>query len=57
VAPVHPDTPFDLDQHTSLQLSEIGPPTPFGMESVFPLQGRAMNGFPKHQEAIFEAGG
>jgi hypothetical protein len=38
-------------------MGKISPPPPFGMESVFPLQGRAMNGFPKHQEAIFEAGG
>jgi hypothetical protein len=38
-------------------MGKISPPTPFGMESVFPFQGRASNSPPKHQEAIFEAGG
>ena len=40
-----------------LQLREIGPPSPLGVEPVFPLQGRAVNGLPEHQEAIFKAGG
>jgi hypothetical protein len=53
--PIYPNTAFHLDQATGLHLREIGPPTPFGMESVFPLQGRASNSPPKHQEAIFEA--
>jgi hypothetical protein len=57
VAPIHPDAAFHLDQATGLQMREIGPPSPFGMESVFPLQGRASNSSPKHQEAVFEAGG
>lgn len=57
LAAVHPDAALDLDQHTSLHMSKIGPPTPLVMEAAFPLQGGAIRGFPEHQEAILQTGG
>jgi len=57
VPPIDPDATFHLDQATGIQLRKIGPPTPHAVESVFPLQRGAINGLPKHQEAIFEARG
>jgi hypothetical protein len=57
VPPIDPDAAFHLNQAEGLQMGKIGPPTPGGMEAVFPLQRWAANGLPEHQEAIFEAGG
>jgi hypothetical protein len=53
VPPIDPDATFHLNQAAGLQMGEIGPPTPGGMEAVFP----PALGLPEHQEAIFEAGG
>ena len=37
VATVHPDAALDLDEATRRQMRKIGPPTPLGVEAVFPL--------------------
>jgi len=57
VPPIDPDATFHLNQAAGLQMGKIGPPTPFVVEMVFPLQGSPARGLPEHQEAILKARG
>ena len=41
VPAIDPDSPLNLDQATRRQIRKIGPPTPLGVEAVFPLQFRS----------------
>jgi hypothetical protein len=51
VSAIHPNAALDLDQHTSLYMRKIRPPTPLVVESVFSLQVRSFDVIPEHQEA------
>jgi hypothetical protein len=56
VATVHPDAALDLDEATRRKMRKIGPPTPSGVEAVFPLHFRSPGQSPESQECFFEAG-
>ena len=56
VPTIDPDSPLNLDKASRRQMRKIGPPTPLGVEAVFPLQLGASCQPPESKEGFFEAG-
>ena len=54
VAALDPDAAFDLDQGATGGVSEVGPPTPALVESVFAFEGWAAEGCPVESELCFK---